>query len=74
MGKGKTFFTKNNPNYVGKVVSDTPKADMSNTLPINSDGYVKEVEVKIPLGQPTVNKVGGQKRMLASKKSTVKWY
>ena len=74
MGKGKTFFTKNNPNYVGKVVSDTPKADMSNTLPINSDGYGKAVEVKIPLGQPTVNKVGGQKRMLASKKSTVKWY
>jgi hypothetical protein len=28
----------------------------------------------MPLGQPTVNKVGGQKRMLASKKSTVKWY
>ena len=39
MGKGKTFFTKNNPNYVGKVVSDTPKADMSNTLNVNSDGY-----------------------------------
>ena len=74
MGKGKTFFTKNNPNYVGKVVSDTPKADMSNTLNVNSDGYGKEVEVKIPLGQPTVNKVGGQRRMLASKKSTVKWY
>ena len=74
MGKGKTFFTKNNPNYVGKVVSETPKADMNNTLPINSDGYGKEVEVKMPLGQPTVNKVGGQKRMLASKKSTVKWY
>ena len=36
MGKGKTFFTKNNPNYVGEV--------------------------------------GGQRRMLASKKSTVKWY
>ena len=74
MGKGKTFFTKNNPNYVGKVVSETPKADMNNTLPINSDGYGKAVEVKMPLGQPTVNKVGGQKRMLASKKSTVKWY
>ena len=74
MGKGKTFFTKNNPNYVGKVVSETPKADMNNTLPINSDGYGKAVEVKMPLGQPTVNKVGGQRRMLASKKSTVKWY
>ena len=74
MGKGKTFFTKNNPNYVGKVVSETPKADMSNTLNVNSDGYGKEVEVKMPLGQPTVNKVGGQRRMLASKKSTVKWY
>ena len=74
MGKGKTFFTKNNPRYVGEVVSETPKADMNNTLPINSDGYGKAVEVKMPLGQPTVNKVGGQKRMLASKKSTVKWY
>jgi hypothetical protein len=74
MGKGKTFWTKNNPKYVGKVVSDSPKADMSNTLNVNSDGYAKEVEVKIPLGQPTVNKVGGQRRMLASKKSKVSWY
>ena len=74
MGKGKTFFTKNNPNYVGKVVSETPKADMSNTLNVISDGYGKEVEVKMPLGQPTVNKVGGQRRMLASKKSKVSWY
>ena len=74
MKKQKTFFTKNNPNYVGKVVSDTPKADMSNTLNVNSDGYAKEVEVKIPQGEPTVNKVGGQRRMLASKKSSVKWY
>ena len=74
MGKGKTFWTKNNPKYVGKVVSDTPKADMSNTLNVNSDGYAKEVEVKVPQGEPTVNKVGGQRRMLASKKSTVKWY
>ena len=74
MGKGKTFFTKNNPKYVGEVVSDTPKADAKNTFPINADGYAKEVEVKIPQGEPTVNKVGGQKRMLASKKSTVKWY
>jgi hypothetical protein len=55
-------------------VSDTPKADMSNTLNVNSDGYAKEVEVKIPQGEPTVNKVGGQRRMLASKKSSVKWY
>ena len=74
MGKGKTFFTKNNPNYIGKVVSDTPKADANNTLSVNADGYAKEVEVKIPQGEPTVNKVGGQRRMLASKKSTVKWY
>ena len=74
MGKGKTFFTKNNPHYVGEVVSDTPKADANNTLKVNADGFAKEVEVKMPLGQPTVNKVGGQKRMLASKKSTVKWY
>jgi len=74
MKKEKTFYTKNNPNYVGKVVSDTPKADANNTFSVNADGYAQEVEVKIPLGQPTVNKVGGQKRMLASKKSTVKWY
>ena len=74
MGKGKTFFTKNNPRYVGEVVSDTPKADAKNTLSINAHGYAQEVEVKIPQGEPTVNKVGGQRRMLASKKSTVKWY
>ena len=74
MSKGKTFWTKNNPNYVGKVVSDTPKADMSNTFNVNSDGYGKEVEVKIPKGEPTVNKVGGQRRMLASKKSKVSWW
>ena len=74
MGKGKTFFTKHNPNYIGEVVSDTPKADANNTFSVTADGYAKETEVKMPLGQPTVNKVGGQKRMLASKKSTVKWY
>ena len=74
MGKGKTFFTKNNPRYVGEVVSDTPKAAAKNTLSINADGYAQEVEVKIPQGEPIVNKVGGQRRMLASKKSTVKWY
>ena len=74
MKKEKTFYTKNNPNYVGEVVSDTPKADANNTLSVNSDGHAQEVEVKIPLGEPTVNKVGGQKRMLASKKSSVKWY
>ena len=74
MKKEKTFYTKNNPNYVGEVVSDTPKADANNTLSVNADGYAKEVEFKIPQGEPTVNKVGGQKRMLASKKSTVKWY
>ena len=74
MKKQKTFFTKNNPNYVGPVVSDTPKADANNTLSVNADGYAQEVEVKIPLGEPTINKVGCQRRMLASKKSTVKWY
>ena len=74
MGKGKTFFTKHNPKYIGEVVSDTPKADAKNTFSVTADGYAKETEVKMPSGQPTVNKVGGQKRMLASKKSTVKWY
>ena len=74
MGKGKTFFTKDSPAYVGKVVSDTPKANSENTLNTNSDGYAKAVECKVPLGEPTVNKVGGQRRMLASKKSSVKWY
>ena len=42
---------------------------------INKDGYPKGgVEVKIPEGIPTTNKVNGQKRMLAKKRSTVKWY
>ena len=75
MEKAKTFFTKNNPDYIGKVVSDTPRADSKNTLNTNSDGFATGgVEYKAPLGQPTINKVGGQKRMLASKKSSVKWY
>ena len=41
----------------------------------NKEGYLKGgVEVKIPEKIPTVNKVGGQRRMLADKKSKVKWY
>ena len=44
-------------------------------LLINKDGYLKGgVEIKIPEEIPTVNKVGGQRRMLAEKKSKVKWY
>ena len=74
MSEGKTFWTKDNPKYIGEVVSESPKANASITLNVNSDGYAKEVEVKMPLGQPTVNKVGGQRRMLASKKSKVSWY
>ena len=42
---------------------------------INKDGYPKGgVTVKIPEEIPTVNKVGGQRRMLKEKKSEVKWY
>ena len=42
---------------------------------VNKDGYLKwGVEIKIPEGIPTVNSVGGQRRMLAEKKSKVKWY
>ena len=42
---------------------------------LNKEGYLKGgVEVKIREGIPTVNKVGGQRRMLADKKSKVKWY
>ena len=42
---------------------------------INKDGYLKRgVEIKIPEGIPTVNSVGGQRRMLKDKKSEVKWY
>tara|TARA_R100000458_G_scaffold12041_1_gene9846 strand:- start:129 stop:311 length:183 start_codon:yes stop_codon:yes gene_type:complete len=42
---------------------------------VNKDGYLKGgVEIKIPEEIPTVNKVGGQRRMLAEKKSKVKWY
>jgi len=42
---------------------------------LNKDNMLKGgVEVKIPEGIPTVNKVGGQRRMLKDKKSTVKWY
>ena len=42
---------------------------------VNKDGYPKGgVEIKIPEGNPVVNKVGGQRRMLKEKKSEVKWY
>ena len=42
---------------------------------LNKDGYLKGgVEIKIPEGIPTVNKVGGQRRMLAEKKSKVEWW
>ena len=42
---------------------------------LNKDGYLKGgVEVKIPEGIPTRNKVGGQRRMLAAKKSEVEWW
>ena len=42
---------------------------------LNKEGYLKGgVEVKIPEGIQTINKVGGQRRMLADKKSKVKWY
>ena len=74
MSKGKTFWTKDNPRYIGKVVSESPKANMSDTLNVNKDGYAKAVEVKVPQGEPVVNKVGGQRRMLASKKSKVSWW
>ena len=41
----------------------------------NKDGYLKGgVEVKIPEGIPTKNKVGGQRRMRPEKKSEVSWW
>jgi len=42
---------------------------------LNKDNLLKGgVDIKIPEEIPTVNKVGGQRRMLADKKSKVKWY
>ena len=42
---------------------------------VNKDGYPKGGDpVKIPEGNPTTNKVGGQRRMLKEKKSEVKWF
>jgi len=42
---------------------------------LNKDNLLKGGnEIKIPEEIPTVNKVGGQRRMLADKKSKVKWY
>jgi len=42
---------------------------------LNKEGYLKGgVEVKIPEGIPTVNSVGGQRRMLKDKKSKVEWW
>ena len=53
---------------------DPRSVSTADGMPRNYIPTGDETEVKMPLGQPTVNKVGGQKRMLASKKSTVKWY
>jgi hypothetical protein len=47
---------------------------LTTLLKVNADGFAESVEVNVPQGQPIVNKVGGQKRMLASKKSSAKWY
>ena len=42
---------------------------------LNKDGFLKGgVEVKIPEEIPTVNSVGGQRRMLKDKKSKVEWW
>ena len=42
---------------------------------LNKDGYLNGgVEVKIPEGIPTKNKVGGQRRMRPEKKSEVEWW
>ena len=44
-------------------------------LGVGKDGYqTGGVTFKAPLGQPTKNKVKGQRRMLASKKSEVSWW
>tara|TARA_R110002110_G_scaffold81811_1_gene212667 strand:+ start:117 stop:299 length:183 start_codon:yes stop_codon:yes gene_type:complete len=44
-------------------------------LGVGKDGYQKGgITFKPPLGQPTKNKVRGQKGMLASKRSEVNWY
>ena len=54
--------TYKKPFYKGNISLDT-----------NKDGYQKGgKEIQIPRG-PVENKVGGQRRMLASKKSKVKW-
>jgi hypothetical protein len=44
-------------------------------LGVGKDGYQKGgITFKPPLGQPTKNKVKGQRAMLASKKSEVSWW
>jgi hypothetical protein len=42
---------------------------------VGKDGYsIGGIKFKPPLGQPTKNKVKGQRAMLASKKSEVSWW
>jgi len=42
---------------------------------VGKDGYqTGGIKFKAPLGQPTKNKVKGQKGMLASKRSEVSWW
>jgi hypothetical protein len=42
---------------------------------LNKDGLLKGgLLPQVPEGNPVVNKVGGQRRMLKEKKSEVKWF
>jgi hypothetical protein len=63
----------------GGSVNGTSRSEYGNLVDhsqfLNSDGYAQAVDVEVSNPQETqVEKVGGQRRMLAEKKRSAKWY
>ena len=60
---------------MGKKPREKTLHTSGKVLGVGKDGYQKGgITFKPPLGQPTKNKVQGQKGMLASKRSEVSWW
>ena len=60
---------------MGKQPSEKTLHTSGKVLGVGKDGYQKGgITFQAPLGQPTKNKVKGQKGMLASKRSEVSWW
>ena len=67
------------PMAKGGSVNGTSRSEYGNLVDhsqfLNSDGYAQAVDVEVSNPQETqLEQVGGQRRMLAEKKRSAKWY